>query len=277
MLPIANPIYDVFFKFLMQDETSAQCLLSAILDRDIELLEILPQERVISSSERPELTTIRFDYRVTIRETDGTLKKVLVELQKIKNTPDIARFRRYLGSNYSQPDRVDGQDCSLPIITIYMLGFNLSIHSPVIRAGITYTDAVTGKTVEGTDAFIEALTHNAYFIQLPRLSEEQKTRLERVLAVFSQKWADSHSSQTLRIPDELKNADNAPLIQRLLLANADPVIREQAIEQENFDKGLQQYVQHGIQGVAKKMKTAGFSIEQIIEMTELDQKTIEKL
>jgi predicted transposase/invertase (TIGR01784 family) len=294
MLTIANPIYDVFFKYLMQDEAAAACLLSAVLDQEITLLECLPQERIVSSEDRPELSVIRFDYRATIKLTDGTLKKVLIELQKIRRMDNIGRFRRYLASNYATPDKINDQDVHLPIITIYLLGFELAVRSPVIRVGGTYTDAVTKESIEGLDEFIEALTHQAYFIQIPRLPNKQQSRVERVLSIFSQQWVvETDSKRLLQIPDSLKTEDNEPLVHRLSLAVTDNNLQQSAIESEAFDKSLRQELgqefQKGLEkgkaeGVektkldtARKMKAAGLPMEQILHFTDLSLSDIEAL
>ncbi len=44
MVQIANPIYDVVFKYLMKDEKVARLLLSAIIGKDIISLEFRPTE-----------------------------------------------------------------------------------------------------------------------------------------------------------------------------------------------------------------------------------------
>jgi hypothetical protein len=290
MFTIANPIYDVFFKYLMQDEAAAVCLLSAVLDQEITVLECLPQEHIVTSSERPELSVIRFDYRATIRQADGTLKKVLIELQKIRRLVDVGRFRRYLASNYATPDKVGDEEQHLPIITIYLLGFELDVRSPVIRVGGTYIDAVTKTTIEGLDAFIEALTHHAYFIQIPRLPNKQQTRVERVLALFSQQWVmESKTRRILEIPDELRSADNEPLVRRLNLAIADSQMQQNAVEEESFDKvllkelgqefhkGLEKGKMEGILETARKMKAGGLPVLQIAQFTGLALSDIEAL
>jgi predicted transposase/invertase (TIGR01784 family) len=306
MFTIANPIYDVFFKYLMQDEAAAVCLLSAVLDQEITLLECLPQERAVSSEERPELSVIRFDYRATIQQEDGSFRKVLIELQKIRRMETIGRFRRYLASNYATPDKIDGQEVHLPIITIYLLGFELAVRSPVIRVGGTYTDAVTKKSIEGLDEFIDALTHQAYFIQIPRLPNKQQSRVERVLSIFSQQWVvETDSKRILQIPDELRSQDNEPLVHRLSLAVADNDLQQSAIESEAFDqslrqelgqefqKGMEQGIEKGkVEGLeqgkaeglregllqtARNMKNVGLPPEQIADFTSLSLQEIDSL
>ena len=94
-MEIANPIYDVVFKYLMDDIESANTIISTILGLEIIELIPLPQEQVIHSDNK-KLTTIRVDFMAIIRLKGGKLKKVLIEMQKAKNPTDIMRFRRYL-------------------------------------------------------------------------------------------------------------------------------------------------------------------------------------
>ena len=55
---IANPIYDVVFKYLMDDEKVAKLLLSALLGLDIEALEYC-------ATERPNSPLAYLDHKVT--------------------------------------------------------------------------------------------------------------------------------------------------------------------------------------------------------------------
>ena len=48
-MEIANPIYDVVFKYLMEDQKVAKIFLSTLTELDIVSLELMPQEL---SSER---------------------------------------------------------------------------------------------------------------------------------------------------------------------------------------------------------------------------------
>ena len=57
-----------------------------------------------------------------IKTKEGKRKKVLIELQKGKNSADIMRFRKYLGDNYRKEDTSETDKKkkeALPIITIY--------------------------------------------------------------------------------------------------------------------------------------------------------------
>ena len=144
---IANPLYDVVFKYLLEDIEIAKELLAAILGEDIVSIELKPQETLAESSRG--ITILRFDFNAVIRNKDGEMHKVLLELQKAKQPMDIMRFRRYLGENYRKEDvfmNEDGTSVSqpLPIITIYFLGFSLqNIPSAIVKINRVYRDVVT--------------------------------------------------------------------------------------------------------------------------------------
>jgi len=80
---IANPLYDVVFKYLLEDVEIAKELLAAILGEDIISVELKPQETLAESSRG--ITVLRFDFNAVIRKKNGELNKVLVELQKAKS------------------------------------------------------------------------------------------------------------------------------------------------------------------------------------------------
>jgi len=43
-MQIANPIYDVVFKYLMEDSKIAKLLISSIIKQEIEIIDFRPQE-----------------------------------------------------------------------------------------------------------------------------------------------------------------------------------------------------------------------------------------
>ncbi|MBQ3631643.1 MAG: hypothetical protein II949_10445, partial [Prevotella sp.] len=67
---VANPIYDIVFKYLMEDERIARTILSALLRKDIIRVEVRPHE--YTNSQRDTLSVFRIDFGATIREADGT-------------------------------------------------------------------------------------------------------------------------------------------------------------------------------------------------------------
>lgn len=89
---IANPIYDVVFKYLLEDIDIARELLSVILNEEIITLEVNPQERSNELADE-KIKILRFDFKAVVKNKDGELKNVLMELQKAKPSFDIIRFR----------------------------------------------------------------------------------------------------------------------------------------------------------------------------------------
>ena len=137
-MQIANPIYDIVFKYMLEDTEVATDLLSLILGEEIVFLEMMPQESVIETESG--IRIYRIDFKAVVRAKTGAFKTILIEVQKAKRqfSFEIARFRRYLGENYIKQELVpqlDGsqEKISLPITTIYFLGFRLNnIHVPVL-------------------------------------------------------------------------------------------------------------------------------------------------
>jgi hypothetical protein len=105
---IANPIYDVVFKYLMEDNKVAKLFLSAVTGLDIRSLDFLPQELVADkkkSQKKTFLTALnlsiyRLDFSAKISEADGSEKVIIIEIQKSKFTHENMRFRKYLGKQY---------------------------------------------------------------------------------------------------------------------------------------------------------------------------------
>ena len=100
-MQIANPIYDVVFKYLMQDNKVAKLILSTIINEEIETLDFRPQETAITIDRESSvdftleyLSVIRMDFSAKIKNSDGSYKLVIIELKKAKLPADIMRFRK---------------------------------------------------------------------------------------------------------------------------------------------------------------------------------------
>ena len=192
---IANPLYDVVFKYLLDDLDIAKEFLSTILKEEILYVEPKPQETVTEVSADGDIRIIRFDFKVTIETPTGELKKTLIELQKLKQAFEIMRFRRYLGDNYAKEDDVISGDgtvvkMALPIVTIYILGFPLEkLNKAVVKINREYVDVLTNTVITDVkDDFVELLTHDSYVIQVRLLPAEAQTKLERILQIFNPKF-----------------------------------------------------------------------------------------
>ena len=83
---IANPIYDIVFKKLMEDHEIARGMLERILETRIEQLTFASQEHTAADDEG-RLTFFRLDFTASIYTPDGW-KQVLIELQKARLETD---------------------------------------------------------------------------------------------------------------------------------------------------------------------------------------------
>ena len=184
---IANPIYDVVFKRMMENERVAKFFIGTLLEETIETVEVKPQEFTYTD-ELAGLAVFRLDFIATIKSENGSYKKVLIEIQKAKNQIDLMRFRRYLAEQYKKEDIINGKSSILPITTIYILGFQLpDIDSPCIKVERTYRDLVNQKTFDRKCDFIEKLSHDSFVVQVDRITDKYQTNLDKLLSVFEQR------------------------------------------------------------------------------------------
>ncbi|HLO67432.1 MAG TPA: hypothetical protein VK188_10470 [Holophaga sp.] len=224
---IANPIYDVVFKFLLDDEKVARLLLGALLGREILELQFRPTE--VRHESGGALLVFRMDFAAVLRMEDGSRKLVLLEIQKAQSRLDVMRFRRYLGGEYANPDNVyhdHGRELPLPLVTIYFLGEGLEgVEPPVVRVKRHYHDAATGEELRIADALVEALTHDSVVVQINRLKGRRRTDLERPLMVFDQDQAPRSDPHFLEILEESFPARFREVLNRLLRASAEQDVR----------------------------------------------------
>jgi len=246
MVQIANPIYDVVFKYLMKEEKAAKLLLSAIIGREVVGLEFRPTEHHFPLGE--VLAVLRMDFSARILDERGNQELVILELQKAKMATDIMRFRRYLGGQYANKENIARESKpeyfnhkALPILSIYFLGHTLErVKAPVVRVNRHYTDAATGEEITEKEEFIESLTHDSIIIQIPYLKGRRRTELERLLAVFDQsnRTEDHHF---LKIDEYELPERYRPLVRRLQKAVADPVVRETMDAEDDLIEEFKDY------------------------------------
>lgn len=230
---IANPIYDVVFKYLMEDKKIAKIILSSIIDEEIISLAFLPKEKLINS-DKASITVKVMDFSAHIKTSDGKQKQVIIELQKAKYPSDVLRFRRYLGGQYiSKANLIEltenGNEIlkPLPIITIYILGHKLdTIKVPFVKVNKHYTNGITGDEIKEREDFIECLTHNSYVIQIPYLQQKYQNDIEILLSIFDQSNIvdDKH---ILNVNPEYFPEKYAKIIRRLQQASAEEEVREE--------------------------------------------------
>ncbi|TVR42513.1 MAG: hypothetical protein EA394_03240 [Bacteroidia bacterium] len=237
-MKIVNPLFDLAFKFMMEKEKYARKVLSVILDQEVVELQVGQQESVWPSPAK-QLSYFRLDYKAVIRQADGTQHKVLLEVQKSKSPGDIQRFRNYIGANYMSTKDVDVVTepppeyyGSFPLIAIYILGYNMpEIPYMAVRVNRDVVDAVSKKKVKVKSSFIDHLTHEAHIIQVRRLPEKRRSRLEQFLTLFNQAWCTSQEFilELQEVPEEFE--DIAMYLQG-------PLIDEQSRRNLAFEKEI---------------------------------------
>ncbi|MDX2248474.1 MAG: hypothetical protein SF052_16945 [Bacteroidia bacterium] len=237
---IANPLYDVVFKYLLEDVEIARALLSTILGEEVESLELKPQET--STETGGGINILRFDFKALIRKKGGERYKVLIELQKAKQAFDVMRFRRYLGDNYRKEDEAlneagKNEKRPLPIVTIYFLGFPLdSIPSGVVKINREYRDVVTQEILEIKEEFVELLTHDSYLIQVRKLAKKARSKLERVLQIFSPIYQTTADKHQLDFPSDTDDPLMQKMLDRLGRAIASEEMREKMDVEDELDR-----------------------------------------
>jgi hypothetical protein len=217
---IANPIYDVVFKYLMEDNEVAKLIISKIINEEIIKLDFLPQENIVSVDVK-KFTVYRLDFKAVIKTETGD-KTVIIEVQKAKFPTDIMRFRKYLGQQY-----IKSESNISPIVSIYFLGYGLEhIKTPVIKVKREYIDLVTQKVIEEKEDFIESLTHDSFVIQVKYLRHPYKSEIERFLSVFDQSIT-IENSHLVSINEEEYPDEYGKILKRLQKAALEPKLRQE--------------------------------------------------
>ena len=234
---IANPIYDVVFKRLMQNNRIARFLIETLTDESLEILDLKPQEFVYSTG-LGVLAVMRYDFIATIKTKEGEHKKVIIEIQKANNATDLIRFRNYLAEQYKKEEEIETgygkYRQALPIIAIYLLGFNLpGLDAAAIKVARIYTDLLTHKTINQKNDFIERLSHDCYVVQVSKIHTKVQTSLEELLSVFEQNNFLDDNGTIKDFKYEIKNEVVKNMVEILHFVGTDPAEKKEiAIEQE---------------------------------------------
>ena len=240
MVTVANPIYDIVFKYLMEDERIARTILSALLKKDITRVEVRPHE--YANDKRDTLSVFRIDFGATIREEDGSEHLILIELQKTWLETETLRFRQYLGVQYQNPKNIveESRDRhALPMIAVYLLGHKVGdIEEPVLYVRHDSFDYNGQRVTKGLpNAFVDSLTHDSIIVQIPRLHGQINTRLDKVLSIFDQTRKDQDNQQVLNLDDTLyeNDTDMQHIVRRLLMAATNADVRmDMNVEDEYY-------------------------------------------
>lgn len=281
---IANPIYDVVFKKMMENERVAKFFIGTLLGQTIESVEVKPQEFTYTD-ELAGLAVFRLDFIATIKTETGEQKKVLIEIQKAKNQIDLMRFRNYLAEQYKKEDVLANEKVILPITTIYILGFKLpEIESPCIKVERNYKDLVNNKVIDKKSDFVEKLTHDSFIVQVDRITNNYSTKLDKLLSIFEQQHFIDDKKITKEFKHELDNEEIKLTTEILHFAGTNPEERKKIeTEQEAWrtinamfedkEKELMAVINEKDKALTEKNKALD---EMAKELEELKRKLTEK-
>ena len=297
---VANPIYDSVFKFLMEDERIAKTVLAALLKKEVVSVEMRRHEH--PNITRDNISMFRIDFAARVREEDGSVRLILIELQKTWLDTETLRFRRYLAAQYNAEENMikegEGKGYAVPMVAVYLLGHRVGdIDKAVVYVNHKALD-YDGKEVENgmDDPFINSLTHDSILVQIPLLHGKINNRLDKVLSVFDQTNVEGDTQQVLKI-DEDKYADDNDMmyvLHKLTAAAANSEMRQDMNVEDEFYKAIEdrdtaimqrdkilkeqseqisqqseQLSQQSeqLKNMAKALSASGLSNEQISQMT----------
>ena len=232
MITIANPIYDVVFKYLMEDERIARTILSALLKENIVSVEARPHE--YTNGQKESLSIFRIDFAATILKASGEQQLILIELQKTWLPTETLRFRQYLGVHYQNPKNIvtDSTDRhAIPMVAVYLLGHTVGdIEEPVIYVRhdvYNYNDEKVNRGIP--NQFVDSLNHNSIIVQIPRLHGRVNNRLDKVLSIFDQSLVSPDNQHYLSLDDsafDSADTDMMPIFHRLMMAASNVEMRQ---------------------------------------------------
>ena len=228
---IANPIYDVTFKHLLLNDRAAKFFIGTILNCKVLSLEPAATEYTEPKDETPTVSLFRMDFAATIVTKEEGEKRVIIEMQKAKILDDVFRFRKYLGKEYRKSE--------LPIIAIYILGFNLSVDSPAFGNFPIYRDLRTNEKLDAYDLFVERLTHKAYFVQTKRIKPRLNTKLDKLLSVFEQKNFIGEDETTKDYKFEVDDPDLKIIVDVLKYVASDAKAREELDKEQYYQEAME--------------------------------------
>ena len=237
---VANPIYDCVFKFLMEDERIAKTVLSALLKKEVVSVEMRRHEH--PNVTRDKISMFRIDFAAQVKEDDGTVRLILIELQKTWVDTETLRFRRYLAAQYNAEENMvkEGElkGYAVPMIAVYLLGHRVGdIDKALVYVTHNAFD-YDGKVVEGgmQDPFINSLIHDSIIVQIPLLHGKINNRLDRVLSVFDQSQRDAKNQQIVCLDEKeyAGDSDMMYILHRLGLAAMDADVRQEMNDEDEF-------------------------------------------
>jgi DNA repair exonuclease SbcCD nuclease subunit len=189
-MKIANPMYDVVFKYLVEDVECAKLLLGELIQKEIIECELLHNEIPTDGLTDQNSGVLKMDFKALVKTNQGKQLLVIIEVQKALRETNLLRFRQYLGSQYANKNNyyIEGhKKIPFPILPIYILGYNIGLDNsvPIIKISPTCYDYTEGDKLSVESAFVESLNHDMIIIQTKVLKKSRRSLLESFLSNFN--------------------------------------------------------------------------------------------
>jgi hypothetical protein len=291
MVTIANPIYDTVFKHLLEDQEVARGLLSCLLR--LEILEIEPRPQEVTDvrvtpplqAQDAALRVFRMDFTARVRLATQEEKTVILELQKAGKAEALVRFRNYLGRTY-QSNEQDAQGRPLPVLAVYILGFNANKERPALVLGNTrLTDGITLQTLPDAkdpaeDSFFRSLTHDAAFVQIPRIKDlTGDGEVERGLKLFDQSFINK-DPHFLVLSDSMVEEDGPLWLRKafrvLQSAAADEEVRQAMAVEDEIGKAFEDILER-LENERREKENERRQKEEALAVAEALRRELEEL
>jgi parvulin-like peptidyl-prolyl isomerase len=252
---IANPIYDVVFKYMMEDARVAKIFLSAVMGKEVMDIEFLPQELSGTTTDGKKLpslglTVYRLDFSARIKTESGKEEVVIIEVQKTKMYNEVVRFRRYLGKQYMNErnsyEQVDSSGrlmkLGMPIYAVYFLGELLPGFEefPVVHVKNMLIDHTSKQMIEEHPMFIKSLYHEGTIVSIPALKGKRREDLEILLSIFDQSKT-TEDMHIINVKEQDFPERFRPIIRRLQKAVEVKEVREVMDMEDDFVKEIMEY------------------------------------
>jgi hypothetical protein len=268
---IPNPIYDVVFKYLMEDPDSAMIVISTLIDEKIKKLHLEPLTHTEKKVKRAnveiqnhpaqdDIKLFHLDFTATVELPDGSEELIMIELQKASEPDDIFRFKRYISKNFQKKQEKEITDPQtqaiksvykpIRLIPIFILNFRIEneINDLLIRTNRIKTGIFKNKDLQRHNEFIDNLSYDIWVVQLPNLHniqeeeyihDDYKKKLFSLLKLFDQKLKVKDNEHRLRIIRKIFPGYLDRVIKRLQAADIDnPDLEEQMYAEDEYLKAL---------------------------------------
>ena len=268
---IPNPLYDVVFRYLMEDMDSAMVVISTLINENIKKLTLEPlthsekkgnQLEVITRDPKTneDIKLFHLDFTAIVELPDGTEEVIIIEVQKASEPGDIFRFKRYISKNFQKTrekeiinpktNAIEKIDKPMRLIPIFILNFRIEneINDVFIKTSRTKLGVFKNKNLEKQNEFIDNLTYDIWVIQLPNLhnvveadykDDEYKQKVYTLLELFDQKLKIRDNNHKLRVIRKLFPHFLDRIIKRLQAADSNnPNLEEQMYVEDEYLKAL---------------------------------------